>query len=221
MFAVDFMALRLHLLNAIERIRAFMSIYKLKSSFQSLLRPLVGRLAAIGVTANQVTIIAAVVSVAVGAVLVVNPVSALFALVPVWMVLRMGFNAIDGMLAREHGQKSPLGGYLNELTDVVSDAALYAPFALVAPFSIPWLAVIILLATLTEFSGVLGAVHGNGRNYEGPMGKSDRALLFGALGALVAGFGTLPEWTWHIQPMVCVLLVWTIVNRVRAGLTRP
>ncbi|MCA0341528.1 MAG: CDP-alcohol phosphatidyltransferase family protein, partial [Proteobacteria bacterium] len=104
-----------------------MSIYKLKSSFQNLLRPLVGRLAAMGVTANQVTLIAAIVSVGIGALLLVNPVPALFALVPVWMLLRMGLNAIDGMLAREHGQKSPLGGYLNEITDVVSDAALYVP----------------------------------------------------------------------------------------------
>ena len=77
---------------------------------------------------------------------------------------------------------------------------------------------VVFLATLTEFVGVLGAVHGNGRNYEGPMGKSDRALLFGALGALVAVFGTLPAWTWHIQPMACVLLAWTVVNRVRSGL---
>jgi CDP-diacylglycerol---glycerol-3-phosphate 3-phosphatidyltransferase len=198
-----------------------MSIYKLKSSFQSLLRPLVERLAARGVTANQVTLIAAVVSVAIGALLALRPEPALFALVPVWMFLRMAFNAVDGMLAREHGQQSALGGYLNEITDVVSDAALYAPFALIAPFSLPWLAAIIFLATLTEFAGVLGVAHGNGRSYEGPMGKSDRALLFGALGALVAVFGTLPAWTWHIQPMVCVLLAWTVVNRVRAGLTEP
>lgn len=195
-----------------------MSIYKLKSSFQSLLRPLVGRLAAMGLTANQVTLVAAVVSVAIGALLLARPEPALFALVPVWMVLRMAFNAIDGMLAREHGQTSALGGYLNEIADVVSDAALYAPFALIAPFSLPWLTAIIFLATLTEFAGVLGVAHGNGRSYEGPMGKSDRALLFGALGALVAVFGTLPAWTWHIQPMACVLLAWTVVNRVRAGL---
>jgi len=195
-----------------------MSIYKLKSSFQNPLRPMVGRLAAMGLTANQVTLVAAIVSVAIGALLVVRPEPALFALVPVWMFLRMAFNAVDGMLAREHGQKSALGGYLNEITDVVSDAALYVPFALVAPFSLPWLMAIVFLATLTEFAGVLGAVHGNGRNYEGPMGKSDRALLFGALGALVAGFGTLPAWTWHIQPMACVLLAWTVVNRVRSGL---
>ncbi|MGD9480902.1 CDP-alcohol phosphatidyltransferase family protein [Shinella sp. G-2] len=195
-----------------------MSIYKLKSSFQTLLRPLVERLARMGLTANQVTMVAAIVSVGIGALLVARPEPALFALVPVWMFLRMAFNAVDGMLAREHGQKSALGGYLNEITDVVSDAALYVPFALIAPFNLPWLAAIVFLATLTEFAGVLGAVHGNGRNYEGPMGKSDRALLFGALGALVAGFGTLPAWTWHIQPMACVLLAWTVVNRIRAGL---
>lgn len=195
-----------------------MSIYKLKSSFQNLLRPLVGRLAERGVTANQVTLFAALVSVGIGALLLANPQPALFALVPIWMLLRMALNAVDGMLAREHGQKSALGGYLNEITDVVSDATLYLPFALIAPFSLPWLTAIVFLATLTEFTGVLGVAHGKGRSYEGPMGKSDRALLFGALGALVAGFGTLPDWTWHIQPMACVLLVWTVVNRVRAGL---
>ena len=195
-----------------------MSIYKLKSSFQSLLRPLVSRLAGAGVTANQVTLFAAVLSLAIGGLLLAAPAPGLFLLVPVWMFLRMALNAVDGMLAREHGQKSALGGYLNEICDVVSDAALYAPFALVAPFSAIWIAAIVFLATLTEFAGVLGVAHGGGRRYDGPMGKSDRALLFGALGALVAFGGTQPDWLWALQPLLCVMLAWTVVNRIRAGL---
>ena len=110
-----------------------MSIYALKPKFQNLLRPLVRQLAAKGVTANQVTLIACLLSILLGVVLALFPTfSSLFFLIPIWFFLRMALNAIDGMLAREFNQKSRLGGYLNEITDVVSDAALYFPFAFVA-----------------------------------------------------------------------------------------
>lgn len=195
-----------------------MSIYKLKSRFQDLLRPLVGALARGGVTANQVTVAAALLSVALGVFLVFAEDSRWFLLVPLWLFLRMALNAVDGMLAREHGHKSRLGGYLNEITDVVSDAALYAPFALVAPFSAGWIGAVIFLATLTEFAGVLGTAHGNGRRYDGPMGKSDRAAVFGLLGAWVGLAGALPGWMFWALPVLCALLAWTSLNRVRAGL---
>ena len=45
-------------------------------------------------------------------------------LIPVVLVLRMALNAIDGMLAREHGMRTRLGALLNELGDVISDSAL-------------------------------------------------------------------------------------------------
>ena len=108
-----------------------MSIYALKPKFQNLLRPLVRQLAAKGVTANQVTLIACLLSILLGVVLALFPTfSSLFFLIPIWLFLRMALNAIDGMLAREFNQKSRLGGYLNEITDVVSDAALYLPLLL-------------------------------------------------------------------------------------------
>lgn len=195
-----------------------MSIYMLKTGFQNILRPLVGVLARGGVTANQVTVAAAFASVALGLFLMAAASPAWFLLVPLWLFLRMALNAVDGMLAREHGQKSPLGGYLNEITDVVSDAALYAPFALVAPFSAAWIGAAIFLAALTEFAGVLGVAHGNGRRYEGPMGKSDRAAVFGVLGAWVGVAGALPDWLFWLLPVLCVLMAWTALNRVRAGL---
>ena len=61
-------------------------------------------------------------------------------LLPIILFLRMGLNAIDGMLAREHGMKSNLGAVLNEVGDVISDSALYLPLALVPGVS-PYLLV--------------------------------------------------------------------------------
>ena len=96
-----------------------MTIYALKSRFQRLLRPLVTLLHRAGATANAVTIAACVVSIGVGLFLLRSGDPRRFLLLPLWMFIRMAFNAIDGMLAREFGQKSPLGAFLNELTDVI------------------------------------------------------------------------------------------------------
>ena len=196
-----------------------MSIYELKPKFQNLLRPLVRRLYSTGVTANQVTLAACVLSVLLGALLVkFADVSTLFFLLPIWMFLRMALNAIDGMLAREFNQKTPLGGYLNEATDVISDTALYLPFAFVAPFGWGVIALVIFLAFMSEFLGVLGQVHGSGRRYDGPMGKSDRAVVFGLMGTIYAVFGQLPAWFGWTLYVVAFLLALTCINRVRMGL---
>lgn len=195
-----------------------MTLYALKPRFQALLRPIVGRLAAAGVSANQVTIAALAGSAALGAWLVVSTDPRWFVLLAPWLLLRMGLNAIDGMLAREHGQRSALGGYLNELGDVLSDAALLAPFALIPPFAPAWVVAVILLAVLSEFSGVLGPAVGASRRYDGPMGKSDRALIVGALGLWLGIAGGLPAWLGWLMPLLAVLLVITCVRRIRAGL---
>jgi CDP-diacylglycerol--glycerol-3-phosphate 3-phosphatidyltransferase len=134
------------------------------------------------------------------------------------MFLRMAFNAIDGMLAREFGQKSALGAYLNELADVLSDAALYLPFAFVAPFSPLWTGAVIVLAVVSEYAGVLGPLAGASRRYDGPLGKSDRAFAFGALGLWIGLSAALPDWAAWAMPALAALLAVTIVNRVRAGL---
>ncbi len=196
------------------------SIYDLKPAFQNLLRPLVRGLAGTGVTANQVTLAAMALSFATGAVIALQPTSTgLLLLLPLVMFLRMALNAVDGMLAREHNQKSRLGAVLNELCDVLSDAALYLPLALVAGFDPVLIVVIVLLATVSEMTGVLMQTLGASRRYDGPMGKSDRAFIFGALG-LVVGLG-VPTGLWltGVLGAVALLLVFTIVNRARRGLS--
>ena len=196
-----------------------MSIYGLKPRFQALLRPLVQRLFDAGVTANQVTVFACAISVALGAFLCLQPAdAALFLLVPAWFFVRMAFNAIDGMLAREFGQASKLGAYLNELTDVVSDAALYLPFAFVAGSSLALVSLVAGLAIVSEMAGVLGLTVGATRRYDGPMGKSDRAFVFGLLGLLVGlGVPLADVMPWVLGAMAALIAI-TISNRVRHGL---
>ncbi|MBC3951432.1 CDP-alcohol phosphatidyltransferase family protein [Pseudomonas folii] len=196
------------------------SIYQLKPRFQNLLRPSVQRLYNRGVTANQVTLSACIVSLLISGLVAVFAAHLwVFALIPLWMIVRMALNAIDGMLAREFGQQSRLGAYLNELTDVIADSALFLPFALIPDVSLGLVLMVTLGAIISEYAGVLGPMVGASRRYDGPMGKSDRAFVFGVIGAGVAVGWLSALWINIILAVVSALLVYTLVNRVRRGLT--
>lgn len=195
------------------------SIYDIKPKFQNLLRPITQKLAAIGITANQVTLAALVLSVLTGFVLIfARDQTQYYLLVPLVLFVRMALNAIDGMLAREHGMKSPLGAILNELCDVVSDVALYLPFALLPTLS-QWLIVLVVIAAIiSEMIGVIAIQIGASRRYDGPMGKSDRAFVFGAI-ALALGLGLpLGAWMNELFAVILLLTLATIVNRARHAL---
>ena len=195
-----------------------MSLYLLKPRFQALLRPAVAALHGAGLTANQVTLAACAISLALGLGLYAAgaPRDGLW-LIPAWMALRMAFNAVDGMLAREHGQATPLGALLNELTDVLSDAALFLPLALLTPLQPVWVGAFIVLAALSEFAGALGPTIGASRRYDGPMGKSDRAAAAGAV-ALWAALMPLPTAAVVLMPLLTALTAWTVLNRMRRAL---
>jgi len=195
------------------------SVYDLKPRFQALLRPLVRTLAAAGVTANQVTLGATVLSLATGAAIYLRPAAPrLLLLVPIVLFLRMALNAVDGMLAREHAQGSRLGAVLNELGDVVSDAGLYLPFSLVPGLDPELVVLTVVLALIGEMTGVVAIQIGAERRYDGPMGKSDRAFWFGLL-ALLLGIGVAPgRWGNALLTLVALLGLITIFNRARRAL---
>jgi CDP-diacylglycerol--glycerol-3-phosphate 3-phosphatidyltransferase len=193
------------------------SLYRLKPQFQQMLRPAARGLAGVGVSANAVTVAATAISVLLGVLLYHQAdQTALFLLLPVWLFVRMAANAVDGMLARDYGEPTRLGAFLNESGDLVSDVALYAPFAQVAPFGWPGVATVLVLAVLVELAGLSGPLRRTPRRNDGPMGKSDRALVFGALGLWLGLAGTLPEWASWIMPALAAALAVTIVNRLRA-----
>ncbi|MDJ0740153.1 MAG: CDP-alcohol phosphatidyltransferase family protein [Gammaproteobacteria bacterium] len=195
------------------------SVYDLKPRFQDLLRPVVGRLARAGVSANQVTVAALLLSVVIGVTIGLLAERAWpLLLLPLALFVRMALNAIDGMLAREHAMASPLGAILNELGDVLSDAALYLPLCWVAGLSPVLVVAVVVAAVIVEMTGVVAVQIGASRRYDGPMGKSDRALAFGTLGLLI-GLGVEPQpWADWVLALLLLLSLFTIFNRGRQAL---
>lgn len=198
---------------------AVTSLIFLKPALRKALRPVAARLYEAGVTANQVTLTSLVGSVLLGALLCRFAThSPLFAILPAWLFVRTALAAIDGTLAIEFGQKSRLGGILNEAGDVVSDIALFLPLAFVPPFSGASVALVVCFAVLSEFVGMAGATLSGTRRLEGPLGKADRSIVLALVAAAIAARGRLPEGAWIIMPALCLGLAITIWNRLRYAL---
>jgi CDP-diacylglycerol--glycerol-3-phosphate 3-phosphatidyltransferase len=142
-------------------------------------------------------------------------------LLPVVMFLRMALNAVDGMLAREHNQKSSLGAVLNELGDVVSDAALYLPLALVPGFS-PALIVVDRAAGHGQRNDRRGhADPGRLAPLRRPDGQERPGFHVRRAGPAVLGLG-VSGGLWLTGVLgIALLLVFTIVNRARQRWPRP
>ena len=208
------------------------SIYQLKPAFQNLLRPLVKSLHHLGITANQVTLLAMFISLAVAFFIYIyfshNGIGILLLIFPAWMLIRMGFNAIDGMLAREFNQQSKLGAFYNELCDVISDSALYFSLICFAFIQAELLILTCFLAILAEYTGVMAPLVGQERRYDGPMGKSDRAFVFSIIcivivtsSVLNVGLNTLSLICNCILIIIIFLLFITIYNRIKNSIIDP
>ncbi|MDP8084840.1 CDP-alcohol phosphatidyltransferase family protein [Pasteurella skyensis] len=173
--------------------------------------PLVNILHKRGVSPNQVTIMAILLS-ALGGLCVLASVdnTTLLLLIPVILFVRMALNAIDGLLAKEFNQKTKFGAVLNELGDVISDSFLYLPFVYI--LDPVFVVIFVVLAILSEFSGVLSWAIIGERRYNGPMGKSDRAFLLGLLSVLIAFFDAFYIANILLSISIILLLL-TIYNR--------
>ena len=139
--------------------------------------------------------------------------------VPPLLFARMGFNALDGMLAREKGLADRRGEVLNEITDVGGDCLSYLPAAFFAPTEVlrTMVLAVVVAMLLAEFTGILGKATTGMRRYEGPLGgKSDRAFWFGLGALLVAVFPEAAQdygLYYLAVVLACVLLTW--LNRLR------
>ena len=211
-----------------------MSLYQLKPKFQDQLRPLSNALVAQNITANQVTVSAVLLSVGT-AFVIAKPATdqqAFWLLLPSSLFVRMALNAIDGMMAREHGQASKLGAVLNEMGDIIADTALIASLAPhVAKHDLQTIGVgsksvaiqrhissIVALSISSELLGIASNTMLGVRANQGPLGKSDRALVLGVLGTIMGSklpLSLSPTRIVQLSLLVETLLLKTCLNRLR------
>lgn len=204
----------------INWIHKLISVYQLKSSFQNLLTPITMKLYRANVSANQVTLFTFFCSLLMAVILITANDVAIWLLLPIFMFLRMAGNAIDGMLARQHNQQTDVGFLLNEITDILADAALLLAFSAIAGFDSYWIISLLLLTWLSEFIALIVQIINGERDNSGPMGKSDRALFL-SIFAILIGLGVdsllLSSWFFVIGHS---LLMVTCFNRIKNGLNK-
>jgi CDP-diacylglycerol--glycerol-3-phosphate 3-phosphatidyltransferase len=194
------------------------SVYQLKPKFQALLQPLLIKLRKWGFTPNSLTSLALLLSLAMGCYSLYGDRQLALLLLPLCLLLRMALNALDGMMARQFNMQSKTGAVLNEIGDVLSDIVLYYPLYVLFGMDQVWIMWFLLLSVFNEFAGLLGQAMGGARRYDGPMGKSDRALVVGVLSMLF--FFNVPingylTWIWLV---VFCLLIWSTLKRLRNAL---
>lgn len=195
------------------------SVYRLKPAFQNLLQPVLRFLHGLGITANQLTLAAVLLSAGLGCMFLYHRAYPfVLLLLPLGLLLRMALNALDGMMARQFAMQSKLGEILNETGDVISDLALIFPLTVMPGVDARVIVLFGVLAVVNEFAGLLGRALGGARRYEGPMGKSDRALL---LGLFCIGYYFRPDLhlyaTWIFGAASALLLLSTF-TRLRKSL---
>lgn len=195
------------------------SIYEIKPKFQQLLMPIVDWMRKIGMTPNQVTILALLLSMVTGIILsIFHENKWIYILMPIVMFVRMALNAIDGVMAKKYQMKSHLGLLLNELGDVISDLFLFIPFVFIAEDYGIGIMLFISLSIISEMAGVTVQVIGSSRRYDGPMGKSDRAFIVGFISFLIFVHLNIIPYLHFVFYVCSMLMLINIYNRITNGL---
>lgn len=195
------------------------SIYEIKPKFQQLLMPIVDWMRKIGMTPNQVTILALLLSIVTGIIIsIFHENKWIYILMPIVMFVRMALNAIDGVMAKKYQMKSHLGLLLNELGDVISDLFLFIPFVFIAEDYGIGILLFISLSIISEMAGVTVQVIGSSRRYDGPMGKSDRAFIVGFISFLIFVHLNIIPYLHFVFYVCSILMLINIYNRITKGL---
>lgn len=134
------------------------------------------------------------------------------------IVLRLLCNVFDGLLAVEHGRRTPTGTIYNEVPDRVADSVLIVALGYAAGAAwLGWLGA--LLALATAYVRTLGGALGQLQDFRGPMAKQHRMWVMIA-GCLAAPLELRAGGTTHVLYAAAALIAagsaLTCLARLRA-----
>jgi CDP-diacylglycerol--glycerol-3-phosphate 3-phosphatidyltransferase len=153
-----------------------MRIYSVKPKFQKILEGDKKLLVKMGVGPTAINIAALIVSIFAGLVIFYsdNDLRLLY-FIPLLAFVRIAFNALDGMVARETKAKNQkFGEVMNEFVDRLSDCAFFLGLAFVSYVNMSWALLTLIAVLLVSYLGIVGKSAGGSRQYVGLMGKADR-----------------------------------------------
>ncbi|GAA0721450.1 archaetidylinositol phosphate synthase [Halorubrum trapanicum] len=161
-----------------------MTLDQYRSVADRLLGPWVSAADRLGLSPDQVSVIAFLVAVAAAAAFAVGS-ATLYAAGALLVLLNGWLDVVDGALARHQGVASDGGDFLDHVLDRYADVAIIAGFtAGVEAYALGFAAVTGVL--LTSYLGTQIQAVGIGREYGGLLGRADRLALAGTVGVVAA-----------------------------------
>ena len=199
-----------------------MNLYATKGAVNERLGPLVDRLAAAGVTPDQVTLAAIPVAALGGACLIASREAPLLLLaVPLLAAVRIALNLIDGNLARRTGRIHARGELYNEVGDRLADVAFLAPAAFLPGAPSQMILLGVLGGVLASYVGITARAAGAERIYRGVLSKPGRMALLSlcAVWAFSAGPGDGTPWA-VFGPVLLLGTSLTLLERIAVAVRR-
>jgi archaetidylinositol phosphate synthase len=161
-----------------------MTLDQYRSVADRLLGPWVSAADRLGLSPDQVSVIAFLVAVAAAAAFAAGS-APLYAVGALLVLLNGWLDVVDGALARHQGVASDGGDFLDHVLDRYADVAIIAGFtAGTEAYALGFAAVTGVL--LTSYLGTQIQAVGIGREYGGLLGRADRLALAGIVGVVAA-----------------------------------
>ncbi|MBU1055598.1 MAG: CDP-alcohol phosphatidyltransferase family protein [Proteobacteria bacterium] len=192
-------------------------LYLQKGNFQKITRWMAGQ----WMSANQATFFGCICIVLVSLSFYVGLTNGKFRwtllLVPLFLILRLMMNTLDGMLAREYKTGSVFGEICNEGLDIIGDNICYGILFFVPDISKVPVVLFIILTWSAEYWGVFGnSMPGGVRRHETFLGgKPDRAVWMGLMALVLYFKPDLIEFAGYYISGVCFFVFMTSVIRIK------